>query len=221
MEDYFDYGLDQFTSDYYEEFSQDVLSGKNELSWQVIDQFMTQRLQEFYLKHPEVLSRAVWALTEATHLLSDSPSASIVLSVAAAEIALRSALLRPILYGLVHTQEMAEVVVQLLPRHGNHEAQRLLKRILGEYGGVDLDKFMRDGSNLPLSKELSRIREVRNKVVHCGEKASPEDAETSLQIAALVLEELFPKVLAKLGLCIDSGHRIQPTSSRPLPQSRA
>jgi hypothetical protein len=48
--------------------------------------------------------------------------------------------------------------------------------------------------------ELSTVRRKRNRVFHQADTASPEEAQLAVNVAAAILEEFFPAVVAKLGL---------------------
>jgi hypothetical protein len=69
--------------------------------------------------------------------------------------------------------------------------------ILAEYG-VDLGTYKRAGSLNTVWVEIVAARKQRNGIVHRAESVSPDDAEQAITVAEVVLEELLPKVLARL-----------------------
>jgi hypothetical protein len=91
----------QFIPELYQEFAQDVLSGKDDLYGEIIDQFTTERLQSFYLENPNVAERALNALQEARALKILHPSAALVFAAIAIDVGLKDTLLKPILRGVV------------------------------------------------------------------------------------------------------------------------
>jgi hypothetical protein len=195
---------DEWISSLYSDFAQDVLAGRDDLYGEVINQFTSERLQSYYLENPHVLDRALWALTEARSLLTTYPSAALILAVAAAEVGLKSGLLKPILHGLVHDDAMAVVIAELVPERRDSQFKKLLFMILKEYGGVDLQTFKRSSSTVTLWAEIEATQKIRNRVVHCAEQATGSDAQNALAIASVINESLFPAVISALGLQVDA-----------------
>src|SRR5260370_38191101 len=91
-----------FIDELYEDFANDRLSERGDLYTDVIEQFTTERLQSFYIDNPAVAMPALEALTEARALVNAHPSAALVFAVTAADVGLKTTLLKPILHGLVH-----------------------------------------------------------------------------------------------------------------------
>jgi hypothetical protein len=131
-----------------------------------------------------------------------------VLAVVAAEAGLKSGLLKPILHGLVHDEAMAMVIAELVPEQRNDKFQKLLFTILKEYGGVDLQTFKRPGIGQTLWEEIKRTQKIRNDLIHSAEAPARADAEKAVQIAAVIIETLFPAVIKKLGLETDSFFKV-------------
>lgn len=120
----------------------------------------------------------------------------------ATEVGLKSTLLKPILHGLVHMETVAAMIADLVPDQRNDKFKDVLCTILRECGGVDLQSHTRVGTTRRLWDEITEIQRVRNRVIHRAEQASAEEALTAVQIAAVVVEQLFPAVVNKLGLHI-------------------
>jgi len=96
------------------------------------------------------------------------------------------------------------LVVGLIPDQHNDSFKKALLGILKEVGGVDLPAFKRPSSSKTLWEEIADIRLLRNKIAHAGVHVPPEEAERAIDIASTVLEVLFPKVIAELGLKTDA-----------------
>jgi hypothetical protein len=206
---------DEWISSLYSDFAKDVLDGRDDLYGEVINQFTSERLQSYYLKNPRLLDSALWALTEARDLLTTHPSAALVLAVAAAEVGIKSGLLKPILHGLVHDDAMAIVIAELVPERRDNQFKKLLFGILKEYGGVDLQTFKRPDSTMTLWAEIEATQKTRNRVVHGAEAATVADAENALQIASVINESLFPAVILTLGLHMDASFEVSIKRRRP------
>jgi hypothetical protein len=204
MDDYEDYARDEWISSLYSDFAKDVLAGRDDLYGEVINHFASERLQSYYAANPRVAERALWALDQARSLLLTHPAACLVLAVTAAEVGLKSGLLKPILHGLVHDEAIAVVIAELVPEQRNDKFQRLLFGILKEYGGIDFRTFKRLGVGPTLWEELQEAQSLRNSVVHRAEAVAPADAKKAVEVASVVVETLFPAVIAKLGLDADA-----------------
>lgn len=185
----------------YSDFAADVLAGRDGLYGEIVDQFAQERLQSYYVQNPSVALPACWALDQARVLLnSDHPEASLVFAVTAAEVGLKSGLLKPILHGLVHDEAFAAIIANLMPRQRNEQFRDLLFAILGTYGGVDLTAFVRQGASVTLWAEMERDQQQRNRVVHRAQRVDVQHAQLAVEVAATVVEQLFPTVISTLGL---------------------
>jgi hypothetical protein len=199
---------EQFMPELYEEFARDVLSGKDDLYGEIVERFASERLQSFYLANPDLAECALGALEEARALRVEHTSAALVFAAIAVEVGLKTALLKPILHGLVHTDSAAALVAGLVPERHNDDFKKVLFGILKEVGGVDLPAYKRRGSTQILWDEMRAIRALRNQVMHGAGKVSLADAERAIGVASTVVEELFPRVIAALGLKTDERLRI-------------
>jgi hypothetical protein len=200
MNDEWEDAQNDFIDSLYADFSQEVLEGRSDLHGLVIAQFVSERLHSYYLQTPQIVDRSRWALLQAKALIADHPEASLIMAVTAAEVGLKSGLLKPILHGLVHDDAMAAVVAELVPEQRNNRFKDLLFGILREYGGVDLQTFRRDAVVKTLWQEIEEIQKARNQVLHRATAAAREDAERAVAIAEIILLNLYPAVLRKIGL---------------------
>jgi hypothetical protein len=206
----------QLMPELYEEFARDVLDGKDDLYSEIIEKFTSERLQSYYVANPRIAERALWALTQARGLLSTYPEASLVFAITAAEVGLKSCLLKPILHGLVHNEAMAVIIAELIPEQRNDKFQNLLFTILNEYGGIDLRTFQRLGMGQTLWQEVKATQTLRNSIVHRGEHVSPGDAHKAVEIASAIIEKVFPSVITRLGLEMNS--RLEVSVRKPKSQ---
>ena len=200
MEDWEDYARDDFINSLYEDFARDVLAGRDELYGEVINQFTLDRLQSYYLANPGVASRARWALDQATGFLAAHSEAALVFAAMAAEVVLKAGLLKPILHGLVHDESLALIIAELVPEQRNKAFQRLLFGILREYGGLDLGTFKRPGISKTLWDEMEFVQQRRNALIHRAEPVPQVDAQLAVDIARVLVHDLFGQVVRKLGL---------------------
>jgi len=194
---------DQYLSERYEELKVE------ELIKEAIEEFTDERLKSYFLDNRALAKPAVDALSAARELTGINVTASFLFAAIAVEVGLKTTLLKPIVYGLVHAESVAGLVTDLAASHaGMDRYRKLLLELLQQYGGVDLDTFKRSGSNKALWEEIKDIQSTRNLIVHRAETASEKDAELALSVATEILETIFPAVVKKLGLYLHEGFRI-------------
>jgi hypothetical protein len=195
-----DYAYDEFISNLHSEFAADVMVGRDDLFGHVVEKFTTERLQSYYVDHPDVVARALWASGEAKGLIAAHPEASLVFAVTSSEVTVKAGMLKPILHGLVHDEAVAAFVSELVPDQRNDKFRDLLLAILKEYGGVDLFTFKRPRASDNLWKEIQALQTKRNSIVHRADSATPEEAARAIDVADFLLNETFQTVIAKVGL---------------------
>lgn len=98
---------------------------------QAIAEFTRVRLRSYYVDHPKVLVPAVQLFKESQTLLSNRHhAAALVFAASATELFLKASLLRPVVYGLVHSESLAELVVNAaLSQTGFQRYEQLLARV--------------------------------------------------------------------------------------------
>jgi hypothetical protein len=166
-----------------------------------VKEFTAERLQSYYVAHPSLAKPAHDSLICAQSLLSGYPSAALVFATTAIELTVKDVLLKPIVFGFVHTEPVAAFIAELTTRHnGMDRFRELLSEILTRFGSVDLQTFKRAGSSRTLRQEIEEIQKARNAVIHRGEAPDGSFAELSIVVAGTLLNELFPRVLQMLGL---------------------
>lgn len=168
---------------------------------EAIKEFTAERLQSYYVAHPQLAWPARDSLLYAQSLMPSYPRAALVFAATASELAVKTVFLKPIVFGLVHTEGLASFITDLTTQHtGMERFQTLLAEILTKFGGVDLKTYQRPGSGTSLWQEMVEIQKVRNTVVHRGEATADSNAELAIAVAKTLLNDIFPQVLAKLEL---------------------
>jgi|RhiMetdeSRZDD1v2_1073273.scaffolds.fasta_scaffold580565_2 hypothetical protein len=197
MEEWAEYAQDAARAEFYDN-----------LSNQIINAFATSRLQAFYLTHPMVIQAPLDALNEARSLAVTHPSAALVFAVAATEVCFKVALLKPICYGLVHTESSAALLMELAIAPKEERLIEIMQKILAQHGGVDLYSFKRPGSTQTLWKEIQTLKKRRNAVLHRCEAASHNEATQAIGVAEAMIEVVFPATIARLGLHLHQGWQV-------------
>lgn len=191
----------------YDRMSEELYPGHKT---QAIGEFSHERLRSFYVKEPDILVPAVRNYRVAKTLLeSQQSAAALVFAASSTELFLRGALLRPVVYGLVHSDAVAELVMAAaLSQTGFMRYGKLLAGLFQEVAGLDIQTLIRDGAKLPLLKEASETQQSRNGVIHQGDKASQAHAEAALAVAEAVLGLMVAPVLNQLGFAVAKGGRL-------------
>lgn len=168
---------------------------------QAIGEFAAERLQSYYLKESQLAVPALNSVLHAKELLDPFHKAALLFAVTATELTIKDVLLKPITFGLVHTEDLAAFIAELTTKHtGMDRFRTLLTEILAAYGGVELKTFKRNGSSRTLWEEITVVQNARNSVAHRGESCDLATARLSISVAETLLHEIFPTVLKKLSL---------------------
>lgn len=184
-----------------DQISKDLYPGHKE---QAIEEFTTERLQSFYLKNPTILAPGIEMYVEARKLQENHPSASYVFATSAIELFLKGALLKPVIYGLVHNESLAEIIVDTtLGSTGFKRYKKLLTGLFTEIAGIDINTVTNFGSNKFILEDASEVQEKRNKIIHQGIIVDNSDATFAIGVAYGVLHGIINPMLLSIGLWMD------------------
>jgi hypothetical protein len=165
-----------------------------------VEEFTAARLQSFYIENRDVARPAFEALDEARALLPDHPAAALVFAATALELGLKMVVLKPITYGLIHDEALADEVANALLslRPPLVRLRSVCVKILCQHAGVDLSTHRRANASQPLWSEMERLQEFRNGFLHNGRHAASEEASTAVDVAQEFLETVLPMLFARL-----------------------
>lgn len=174
---------------------------------QAIAEFTRSRLKSYYVEHSDVLVPAARMFRESKALVeAGHHTAALVFAASATELFLKAALLRPVVYGLVHSEGLAELVVgAALSQTGLKRYEQLLSKLFFELTGVELRSIVRPAGTKPLLDEASDIQDLRNAVVHRGAEVSAEQAQLGVTVATEVFNKVLAEVISTLGFSIQKG----------------
>ncbi len=184
----------------------------DKISKEAIAQFTLERLRSYYLGNQDVAVQAIAIFREAEKIQEQSPTAALVLFTTAIELGLKVAMLKPVIYGLVHNESVADLVSDLAVKHNGFDRfKRLLGSVLAEYGEIDLDTFAIEGHRKTIWEEIAVLQYARNAVVHRGDFATPEDALLAKHVATMIFGTFLVAMLTGLGLRYSKGGHIAAT----------
>lgn len=178
---------------------------------QAITEFTNSRLQSYYVANPRVMRPAVDAIQEGNRLRANCHyGAAVVSYVTAVELLLKATLLKPVVHGLVHSDGLAEVIVQqALGQSGFDRYVNLLKRLFADLVNLDIAAVTRPLASKPLLEECTQQQKLRNKIIHQGTSADSEQAELAYLVAVAVYELVVKPMLGALGLWVVERGEIQ------------
>jgi hypothetical protein len=167
-----------------------------------IDEFIADRQKSYFLENPLVAQPAFDLLTEARGLLlSKHYAAAQIIAGAAAEVTFGNVLLKPMVYGFVHSDTVAQMVADIVENARSvFKFKTLLVAIVSQFSGIDL--IAPDSSGKSLWNSVDDVRSKRNAVLHGNglTKVTNEEAEQALAVATMLIETVFPAVVGSLGL---------------------
>jgi hypothetical protein len=197
-EEHFEKQAREWVLDHSEEFARYFFEDNYE---KAVRLFTSERLQSFYVEHPKLAAPALEALNYARSLMPTHPRAALVFGVTSTELVIKDVLLRPLISGLVHVEDLAMLVVeQSISQTGMDRFQKLLAGIISEFTSFELSTLKRPNSSQTLWQEIKTVQEARNGVVHRGESVEEEMATRSIEIADMLLNVILPDLLSKMEL---------------------
>lgn len=179
------------------------------ISAEAIEGFTSGRLRSYYVQNPSLAENVFAIYREARAVAPTSHTAALVLYTAVIEVALKTTVLKPVIYGLVHNESIAELVSDLVVKNnGLDRFKDILSKILGQYSDIDFDNYKIDGHVKTVWEEIATVQKARNAVSHRAEPATEKMATLSKEIATLIIVEFLQGVLGELGLELHKGGRI-------------
>lgn len=173
----------------------------DEISSEAISEFTLERLRSYYVQNPH-LARKVYSLySEALAVADHSSTAALMLFTSVIEVGLKTTLLKPVIYGLVHNDAVADLVSDLVVRNnGIDRFHKILSLIMREYSDIDVETFRITGHTKTIWDEISTVQKARNAVAHQAETATQEVATLAEDVASVIINDFLKGVLLDLGL---------------------
>ena len=201
---------DAEVDEFYEQISKELYPEHKELA---IEEFTAEKLKSYYLGNTMVMRPAVDAIQEGRWLVEhERYSPATVFYVSAIELLLKATILRPILYGLIHNEGLAEIMTNhILGQSGVQRYEKLLAELYRQLSGIELKLVSREGTDLPLLTEVLDLQSVRNRIIHQGATCTEDEANRSHLVAVAVFDEIVSPMLHSIGLTvIAKGEIVEP-----------
>ena len=198
---------DAAIDEFYDQISKELYPVHKE---QAIEEFTQEKLKSYYLKNPAVMRPAVEAIQEGNWQLEQKRySPALVFYVTAIELLLKATLLRPVLYGLIQNEGLAEIMIKhILGQTGVERYENLLAQLFDNLADIDVKQISREGIKTKLFVECRELQKVRNNIIHQGPSCTDKDAERGKLVSVAVFEEIVRPMLYSLGLTVIEKGRI-------------
>ncbi len=177
---------------------------------QAIEEFTEQKLKSYYQQNPDVMRPAVEAIQEGNWQLKQKRySPALVFYVTAIELLFKATLLRPVLYGLIHNEGLAEIMTNsILSQTGFERYENLLAQLFDNLANIDVKKITREGMRDTLFVECRNLQKIRNNIIHKGDFYTETDAEKGNLVSVAVFEKIVKPLLFSIGLCVEDKGQI-------------
>jgi len=164
----------------------------------IIEDFKDETLSSFFEVNENILLISYTAQSEAKKLIAISPSATILFTFTAIETAIKHILLKPMIYGMTHNENVAELIVGKFLKQSNVNSYiDLAFTLVKKATELELeDAKTTDGKSI--KKEIVALSKKRNNIIHSGKLYNKSDAEDAL----MILDELYDKIIIKMLECI-------------------
>lgn len=187
--DWSDVALEQYQEDLYREHEAEALK-----------EFTAERLSSYYDKNTDIAKPSFIFREKAKQLVKTNPESGFILAAISNEYAIKNVFLRPIIYGLVHTESSASFISDLMLSRSSMDRYRdLLFHIINEHGGFDLKNHMRNGIKITIWEEIKAIQSARDKMVHRADLPNHSLCATAYRVNEEILYTIFPSVMVHLG----------------------
>ncbi|MHB8523256.1 MAG: hypothetical protein ACYDH9_21225 [Limisphaerales bacterium] len=123
-----------------------------QVSKEAVENFTAERLRSIYDREPAIAEKPCHSLAQARALiLTPYHTAAFIHAAIASEVMLRGVVLKPIIYGFIHSDSIAPLIVELaFGSTGLERIKRLLAKIFQDVRTIDLMVFRRPGGAKPL-----------------------------------------------------------------------
>ncbi len=192
-----EYAMEEF----YDQISRELYPEHKE---QAIEEFTEEKLKLYYLSNPEVMRPAVLAIKEANWQLEQERfSAALIHYVTAIEILLKATLLRPVLIGLIHNENLAEIMVKhILGQTGIVRYKDLISKLFNKLTGINFTELKLEESRKTLFAECEELQIIRNKIIHQGTTCLMTEAVQGKRVSEAVYQKIVFPMLNTIGLTV-------------------
>ncbi|MBY7981326.1 hypothetical protein KW452_02135 [Vibrio fluvialis] len=180
----YDQYMDEMYSNIEEELREELYEEHRE---QAIEEFIFERMQSYYWQNPKLAVNAINFLRKGKKTLENDPTISLIYTAISTEVLIKSVLLKPIVYGMVHNEYAADLISSnLLKQSGVDRFKELVFSVIDENVdlGCSITKYRRPNSPDTLWREREIVQRLRNDVMYKAVECSYEQAQQAIDIAS-------------------------------------
>ena len=149
-----------------------------------IEEFIDERLKSYFIANPMIIQKAMKSLDESIKLLENHPTAAYLFATIAIEVGLKSAIIQPFVFGMVHSESAAGIITDMMIKQsGIDRFSKFLFQVVNEFGGIDIQSYKREGKKKALWEEIKEVQKRRNKIVHTAVFTSEDEPKFAINIA--------------------------------------
>jgi len=189
---------------YYEdEYFEEV--GRQELIAQALKDISKRGIRDYLGTYGDAIdARIEDVLAQARYAKqSGYPRYAVVGAVTGIELITRFMLVRPLLQGAFLSDDWAQLLVKHIIAGKTVQEREILPSMLEIYGIKIKELKLSDGSTYWKTLIETVIRK-RNRIVHDGETATPDEAAIALECACLLREKVVYEIAKKMGFTHDA-----------------
>ena len=192
---------DAARDEFYDQISKELYPEHKE---QAIEEFTKEKLKSYYQQNPDLMRPAVDAIQEGNWQLKEGRyTPALVFYVTAIELLLKATLLRPVLYGLIHNEALAEIMIKhILGQTGIERYENLLAQLFSNLAGIDIKQIKREGVQTKLFVECRELQTIRNNIIHRGASCQEADAKKGNLVSVAIFEKVVRPMLFSIGLTV-------------------
>ena len=192
---------DAAMDEFYDQISKELYPEHKE---QAIEEFTEKKLKSYYQQNPDVMRPAVDAIQEGNWQLEQKRySPALVFYVSSIELLLKATLLRPVLYGLIHNEGLAEIMINhILGQTGIERYENLLAQLFDNIANIDVKQISRENVQTKLFVECRELQKRRNNIIHQGANCTETEAKQGKLVSVAVFEKIVRPMLFSIGLTV-------------------
>jgi len=170
-----------------------------EFKQQYEDDFIFDKVFDFYKLNPELAVDALLNLSEAELLLkSEHYTASFLHAFIAIESGVKVVILKPILSSLSLDHRATDLLFKdTFKLKSIPYISEFYYQILFELTEINFKEIKRNGCSKTLWYEFKEMQQIRNKIIHQGQLITEEMAESEISIAIFLFSEIIPTILKR------------------------
>lgn len=173
-----------------------------------IENYKKENLKIFYLQKSHIYKKILEVRKIAQNLKEKKFLApSFIYFNICIELIFRDLFIRPIVYGALLDEEIAEIIINKIFKVRVSRFDKLLIYLVQRFSNLNMTKKKISGKR-NLWQELKELREIRNGIIHKGNSYHESDISRIESVLAVLLDNVIPKFMDELGLKLNRSNLV-------------